>query len=76
MLEVFALVAVVAVHAVGVDHEVEVLAGFVKGVEELEGILMVNVVVTGAVSEFEHDRFLGFARNDGHRIAVDIVQDF
>ena len=55
-LEVVALIAVVAVHAVGVDHEVEVLSRLVQGIQELEGVLVVDVVVTGAVSQFQHYR--------------------
>ena len=55
--EVVALVAVIAVHAVRVDHEVELLAFAVKGIQKLESVLVVNVVVTGTVSQFQHHRF-------------------
>ena len=57
--EVGSLVAAVAVHAVRVDHEIETLSGLLEGVNELEGILEMDVVVTGAVGEFQHDR-LGY----------------
>ena len=40
ILEVSALVTVVAVHAVRIDHEVELLSGFVHGIKKLESILM------------------------------------
>ena len=53
--EVVALVAVIAVHAVRVDHEVELLAFAVKGIQKLESILMVDIVLTGTVSQFQHD---------------------
>ena len=49
VLEVGALVAAVAVHAVWVDHEVKAFAVAVEGVQELEGVLVVDVVVAGAV---------------------------
>ena len=51
-----ALVAVVAVHAVGVDHEVEVLSRLVQGIQKLEGVLVVDVVVAGRV-------FVGVVKN-------------
>ena len=53
--EVVALVAVIAVHAVRVDHEVELLAFAVEDITELEGVLVMDVVVTGAVGQFQHD---------------------
>ena len=56
VLEVGALVAAVAVHAVWVDHEVEAFAVAMEGIQEQEGVLMVDVVVAGAVGQFEHDR--------------------
>lgn len=64
VLEVGALVAAVAVHSVWVDHKVEAFAVAVEGVQELEGVLVVDVVVAGAVGQFEHywnDRFLDSA---------------
>ena len=53
--EVVALVAIVAVHAVRVDHEVELLAFTVEDIQELEGVLVMDVVVTGTVGQFKHD---------------------
>ena len=53
--EVVSLVAIVAMHAVRVDHEVELLAFAVEGIKELEGVLVMDVVVTGAVGQFQHD---------------------
>ena len=55
--EVVALVAIVAVHAVWIDHEVELLAFAVEGIQKLKGVLVVNVVVTGAVGQLQHDWF-------------------
>ena len=49
VLEVGALVAAVAVHSVWVDHKVEAFAVAVEGVQELEGVLVMDVVVAGAV---------------------------
>ena len=51
-----ALVAVIAVHTVRIDHEVELLASLVHRVNKLEGILVVDIVVTGTMSKFEHHR--------------------
>ena len=49
-----ALVATVAVEAVGINHEIEMPAGLLEGVDEDEGVLEVDVVVAGAVGEAEH----------------------
>ena len=49
ILVVEALVAAVAVHAVGIDHEVEVRTDPMEGVDELQGVLVVDVVVAGAM---------------------------
>ena len=54
--EVSSLVAAIAVHSVRVDHEIETLAGFLEGIDELEGVLEMDVVISGAVGEFQHDR--------------------
>ena len=54
-VEVGALVTAVAVHAVRVDHEIELLTGLVHSVKELECVLVVNIVVTCTVSQFQHD---------------------
>ena len=69
--EVLALVAVVAVHAVRIYHEVKLLALLMHHVKKLESVLMVDVVVACTVSQLQHDgfdrRFLDFARNDIRR---------
>lgn len=49
-----ALVAAVAVETVGVNHQFEMFACFLEGIDEDEGVLEVDVVVTGAVGEAEH----------------------
>ena len=54
--EVGPLVASVAVHSVRVDHEIETLAGFLEGIDELKGVLEMDVVISGTVGEFQHDR--------------------
>ena len=56
VLEVGALVAAVAVHAVWVDHEVKAFAVAVKGVYGQKGVLVVDVVVAGRV-------FVGVVKN-------------
>ena len=55
--EVVSLITTITVHSVRIDHEVELLAFLVEGVEKLEGVLMVHIVVSCTVSEFEHYRF-------------------
>jgi hypothetical protein len=40
-----------AVGFVGVDHEVELLAGFDQGFNHLDAVLEMDVVVTGAVEK-------------------------
>lgn len=55
--EVVALVAVIAMHAVWVDHEVKLLTLFMHHIKKLKGVLMMYIVVAGAVSELEHHRF-------------------
>lgn len=49
VLEMGALIAAVAVHSVWVDHKVEAFAVAVEGVQELEGVLVMDVVIAGAV---------------------------
>ena len=56
VLEMIALIAVIAVHSVRIDHEVELLASLMQGIQKLEGILMVYIVVTGTMSKLKHDR--------------------
>ena len=55
--EVGTLIAVIAMHSVRIYHEIEFLAFLVKGIKKLKSVLMVDIVVTGAVGKFEHDRF-------------------
>ena len=54
--EVLALVAVVAMHAVRIYHEVELLAFLVHHIKKLESVLMVDVIIACSMSEFEHHR--------------------
>ena len=56
ILEMITLIAVIAVHSVWVDHKIELLAGSVHCIKELEGILMVDIVITGAVCKLQHYR--------------------
>ena len=56
VLEVGALVAAVAVHAIRVDHKVEAFVVAVEGVHEKKGVLVVDVVVAGRV-------FVGVVKN-------------
>ena len=60
--EVLALVAVVAVHAVRINHEVKLLALLMHHVKKLESVLMVDVVVACSMSEFEHHRLRRLSR--------------
>ena len=53
------LVAAIAVHAVGVNHELEGLAFTLKLVNQLKRILEVNVIVAGAVGKHKHNRCNG-----------------
>ena len=50
-LVVFTLVAAVAVHAVGIEHHLELAAGLLQGVHQQQGVLIVHVVVAGAVGQ-------------------------
>ena len=45
------LIATIAMHPVRIDHEIELLTFFMKGIYELEGVLMVNVIITRSVSD-------------------------
>ena len=47
------LLAAVSVHSVRIYHQIELTAGLLKGVHQLEGVLEVNVVVTRAVGQFK-----------------------
>ena len=56
ILEVASLIASIAMHAVRIDHEVELLAELVKGIDELQRVLMVNIVVSSTMCDLEHNR--------------------
>lgn len=73
--EMFSLVAAIAVHAVRVDHEFELLALPVKFVDELERALEMYVVVTGSVSDFQHDRLYRRCLRIGGRVRRDVIDD-
>ena len=66
----FSLVATIAVHAVRVDHEFELLALHVKFVDELKRALEMYIVVTGSVSDFQHDRIYRRCFHIGGRISA------
>ena len=66
--EMFPLVATIAVHAVRVDHEFELLALPVQFVDELKRALEMYVVVTGTVSDFQHDRLYRRCFSIGGRV--------
>ena len=51
-----ALVAAVAVHPVRVDHQFELGAGLLQGIGKHQGVLEMDIVVTGAVSQLQHHR--------------------
>ena len=50
-LVVFALIAAVTVHAVRVEHHLELVAGLLQGVHEQQGVLVMDVVISRAVGE-------------------------
>lgn len=58
-IEVVSLIAVIAMHSVRIYHEFEILALSVHYIQKLEGVLMMNVVVSSAMGKFEHYRFDG-----------------
>ena len=60
--EVGALVAAVAVHSVWVDHEVELFASFLEGVDQKEGVLVVYIVVACTVRDLQHHRIHCWSR--------------
>ena len=47
--EVIALITVISVHTVRIDHELEVLSGLMQCVQQLQGILVMYIIVTCAV---------------------------
>ena len=57
ILEMLALIAPVAVHSVRIDHKVELPAGLVHSIKELESVLMMHIIVTCTVGQLEHYRF-------------------
>ena len=54
VVEMFALIATVTMHAVRIDHQFHLLAFALDLVQELKGILMMDIVVTCTMSKFEH----------------------
>ena len=58
-LEVSALIAPVAVHAVGVDHQLEGRTLLLQHINELQRVLEVDVVVPGTVGYLQHHTAIG-----------------
>jgi len=52
----FLLIATVAVHAVRIYHEVELLPFPMKTVKQQQSILMMYIIITCPMSDLEHDR--------------------
>ena len=48
------LISPVAVISAGIDHQLELLVGLLEGVDELEGVLHVDIVIGRAVGDAEH----------------------
>ena len=61
-LVVFALIAAVTVHAVRVEHHLELVAGLLQGVHEQQGVLVMNIVISRAVGEAQGSRKGSVAR--------------
>ena len=55
VLKMGTLISAIAMHTVRIDHEVELLAGFVHGIKKLKGILMMHIIVSGTVRQLQHD---------------------
>ena len=49
------LVAAISVHAIGIDHEFELLSVFMEDVNKLEGVLEMDIIIPGSVGNLEHD---------------------
>ena len=74
------LIASVTMHSVRIDHEIELLALTMKLIQQLNGILMVNIIITGTMSQLQHDGIFSAwsASADGvssltYRITVHII---
>ena len=48
--------AAITVHPVRVNHQFKLVARFLKCIYQLQGILEVNIIITGAVSELQRPR--------------------
>ena len=48
------LIASVSVVSAGVNHQLELLVGLLEGVDELEGVLHVDIVIGSSVGDAEH----------------------
>ena len=48
--------ALVSVHTVRIDHEIKLLSCLLQGIDKLEGILEMHIVVSGAVGQLQHHR--------------------
>lgn len=74
-----ALIATISVHAVRVYHEVEFLAFTMECIKELKSILMMNIVVSCAMGNLQHNRFIRAVcrniRSVLHRIFIHIIED-
>ena len=61
------MVAAISVHAIGIDHEFELLSVFMEDVNKLEGVLEMDIIIPGSVGNLEHDFSVSLA--DFHRIS-------
>ena len=49
-----ALVVVIAMHSVRIDHQFELLLSLMQFIDKEKGVLMMNIVVSGAMSQLQH----------------------
>ena len=73
--EMRSLIAPVAMHAVGIDHEIEGFSLFLQFVDQLERVLEMDVVIARSVGDFQPDAVRGLVLPDmvdDARIAVAI----
>ena len=49
-----ALVVVIAVHSVRIYHQFELLLSLMKFVDKKQGVLMMHIIVSGAMSQLQH----------------------
>ena len=52
------LIAVIAVHTVGVNHKVKLLAFLVERIHQQKSVLMMHVIIARSVSQLQHHRIL------------------